>query len=101
MHEPPPLKMVIKKLSKFYGQPKRPPVSDPFELVLWENAAYLLDDEKRATAFATLKKNIGLKPKQILNASQPDLVAVGKLGGMLPEVRAQRLRQIAEIGHWI
>lgn len=101
MSEPPPLKTVVKTLTKFYGSPKPPKITDPVELILWENVAYLLDDEKRAIAFATLKKSVGLKPQQILKASQPDLVAVGKLGGMLPEVRAQRLRQIAEIAHWI
>jgi endonuclease III related protein len=29
------------------------------------------------------------------------LVAVTRLGGMVPELRAQRLRQVAELTHWV
>jgi endonuclease III len=101
MTAPPSLARIVKALEKFYGRPKPPRITDPLELILWENVAYLVDDEKRATAFAALKKKIGTQPKQILDASCRDLLQVTKLGGMIPELRAQRLRQIAELAHWI
>lgn len=101
MTNPPQFGSIIKALQKFYGPPKPPKITDPFEMILWENVAYLVDDERRAAAFAALKKNIGTKPQQILKASDQELVAVTKLGGMAPEIRAQRLRQIAELAHWI
>jgi endonuclease III len=97
----PSLARVVKALEKFYGRPKPPKITDPFEIILWENVAYLVDDEKRARAFAALKKNIGTRPRQILDASPRELLEVTKLGGMVPELRAQRLRQIAELAHWI
>ncbi len=87
---------VIGRLSKFYGAPT-PPVTDPFEQVLWENVAYLADDEKRSAAFAALRKTVGLRPADILKAKPEKLLAVARMGGMVPEVRAQRLRQSAEI----
>jgi len=101
MTNPPQFSNVVKALQQFYGPPKPPKVTDPFQMILWENVAYLVDDERRAAAFAALKKNIGTKPQQILKATEQELVAVTKIGGMAPDVRAQRLRQIAELAHWI
>jgi endonuclease III len=92
---------VIKQLRKFYGPPKPPPVTDAFEIMLWENVAYLADDAKRAAAFAALKKKVGTRPEQILKASLKHLEEITRMGGIEPEVRAQRLRQIAELVHFI
>ncbi|HYA25729.1 MAG TPA: hypothetical protein VEF05_16310 [Terriglobales bacterium] len=101
MTKPPQFSSTIKALEQFYGRPKPPKITDPFEMILWENVAYLVDDERRAAAFDALRKGIGTKPQQILQAADQELVAVTKIGGMAPEVRAQRLRQIAELAHWI
>jgi endonuclease III len=95
------LSAAVKALQKFYSLPKPPKIKDPFELILWENVAYLVDDKKRAAAFAALKRNVGTGAAQILEATDAQLMQATRLGGMLPEVRAQRLRQIAEIAHWI
>lgn len=101
MSERPSFTSVIRALQKFYGQPKPHKIKDPLELILWENVAYLVDDEKRAAAFAVLKKNVGTGAPQILKAKDAQLVEATLLGGMLPEIRAQRLRQIAELAHWV
>ena len=91
------LTQVVARLKKFYGAPAPPPVPDPFEQVLWENVAYLADDEKRAAAFSALRKTVGLRPEDILKATPDKLLAVARMGGMVSELRAQRLRQSAEI----
>ncbi|MFZ0798913.1 MAG: hypothetical protein WCA13_16145 [Terriglobales bacterium] len=93
----PTLTQVIARLRKFYGAPAPPPVTDPFEQVLWEIVAYLADDEKRAAAFSALRKTVGLRPEDILKAKPEKLLAVARMGGMFPELRVQRLRQSAEI----
>jgi endonuclease-3 len=92
---------IVKKLEKFYGRPRPPTITDPVEIILWENIAYLADDEKRAAAFAALKKKVGTRPEKILQASQKQLEEITRLGGIVPELRAQRLRQIAELVHII
>jgi endonuclease III len=99
--EPNPFAVIIKKLEKFYGRPKPPKITDPLEIILFENVAYLADDEKRTAAFAALKKKIGTRPQQILKASQKQLEEITRMGGIVPELRAQRLRQIAELVHYI
>ena len=72
------------------------PTRDPFELVLWENVAYLADDEKRAQAFTLLKKTVGLRPKEILSACPDSLWQVARFG-IKPELRVSVLRECAEV----
>jgi endonuclease-3 len=95
---PPPLQEVIRQLGKYYGRPKPPIVTDPFEMILWENVAYLLDDARRAQAFDALRRNAGgVKPKHIAAAPQRALIEATRLGGMFPEKRADRIRLSAEM----
>ena len=47
----PDLKKIVAALKKHFGEPELPPAKGPFELVLWENAVYLLPDTRRAEVF--------------------------------------------------
>jgi len=94
----PELKKIVARLSAHYGKPKPPITTDPFELVLLENIAYLVSDDRRAEAFKLLhKKNAGTRPHEILAASHEQILQATKLGGMHPEQRVNRLREIALI----
>ena len=95
------LAAIVERLKKFYGRPAPPKITDPLELILLENVAYLADDDKRAAAFAALKKKVGTRPGHILKASQEQLEEITRMGGIVPELRAQRLRQIAELVHHV
>ena len=101
VHEPNRFTQTIKKLKMFYGRPAPPQITDPTELILLENVAYLADDAKRAAAFAALKKRIGTRSAQILKASHQQLEEITRMGGIVPELRARRLRQIAELVHHV
>jgi endonuclease-3 len=96
MPRPPSLRRVVGKLAKHYGPPQAPPAKGPFELILWENVAYLADDERRAAAFALLKKRVGTTPGKVLGASTSALRAVAAYG-ILPERFAAKLREVARI----
>jgi endonuclease III len=89
------LSRVLSALRAFYGQPSRP-LSDPFELVLWENVAYLADDARREEAFRMLREKTGLSPSGILRCS-PALLREIARKGILPADRAEKLRAIATI----
>src|SRR2546423_6513242 len=91
------LSKLIARLAKFYGKPKPPITTGPFELILFENVAYLVSDERRAEAFELLRKTVGTKPHQILAAENNALLQVAELGRMQPEKRTSRLREIALI----
>jgi len=93
----PGFKKLIARLKRHYGEPKLPPAQGPFELVMWENACYLLSDERRAAVFEGLRTQVGLDPRAILNADRDILLALARMGGMRPETRVFRWREIARI----
>jgi endonuclease-3 len=88
---------LIALLKLHYGTPTVPPAKGPFELLLWENACYLLPDERRQEVFEALRAQVGLTPAAIDAASDQLLLPLAKRGGMRPETRVFRWRQIAGI----
>jgi len=93
----PEFKKLVAGLKRHYGEPAIPPARGPFEFVMWENASYLLSDERRAAVFEGLRERVGLDPESILNASRATLMELAKWGGMRPETRVFRWREIARI----
>jgi len=87
----------VRLLRDYYGKPEKPSVTDPLELILWENVAYLVDDQKRMMAFDLLKQRVGTAPEALLSAPDAVLLEVAKAGGMFHEQRVRKLRSIAEI----
>ena len=92
-----PFQEIIAKLKKYYGSPRPPKTTDPFEMVLLENVAYLVGDEQREEAFDGLRDRVGLSPVDIVTAHDEKLLEVARLGGMLPAARVEKLRRIANI----
>jgi endonuclease III len=86
---------LLDRLEKFYGKPKAPRPVDAYEMVLHRNCGYPQSDVNCDKGFAALKKEIGLAPEKILAAPIAKLREVLRLGGIVPELRAQRLREIA------
>jgi endonuclease-3 len=66
-------------------------------LILLENVAYLVSDERREQAFNALCERVGLSPPEILTAHEERLMEVARLGGMHPAARVEKLRRIAQI----
>jgi len=92
-----PFRKIIIQLEAHYGRPTSPGVSDPLHLILWESIGYLVEDDRRETAFEALRKQVGLRPTDILSAPTEQLIKITKLGGIHPELRAHRLKEIAQI----
>jgi endonuclease-3 len=86
---------VLDRLEKFYGKPKPPKLTDAYEMVLHRNAGYPQSDVNCDKGFAALKKEIGLKPADILAVPVERLREALRAGGIVPELRAERLRHIA------
>jgi endonuclease III len=87
----------IALLKRLYGEPQPPPAKGPLELILWENACYLLPDERRLEVFEALREKVGLNAVAIEAASDRVLLPLAKRGGMRPETRVLRWREIASI----
>jgi endonuclease III len=97
------LAKILDRLEKFYGKPK-PPHSilrtltgkaDPYEMILFTNSGYPATDASCTRGFEALKKEIGLRPDDILAAPDKKLSELMRLGGIVPELRARRLKEIA------
>jgi endonuclease III len=93
----PELKKVVALLKKHYGEPALPPAHGPFELVFWENACYLLSDERRAAVFEAVREQVGITAEAIWKAPKEVLLPLATMGGMRPETRVFRWREIARI----
>lgn len=87
----------IATLERHYGRPKPAVARGPFELILYENIAYLVSEDRREKAFRELKARIGTRPEDILVASLQELAAITALGGIFPELRARRLQEAARL----
>jgi endonuclease III len=90
------LPQVVARLRALFGEQKPPKLNGPWEMILWENVAYLADDDRRQQAYQTLKKRIGAAPRKMLSASDEALLEVTR-HGILPERFAGKLRQCANI----
>jgi endonuclease III len=90
-------KKLIARLKKQYGEPAIPPAQGPFELVMWENACYLLSDQRRAAVFEALRDQVGMDAASIWKAGKEVLFPLAKLGGMRPETRVFRWQEVARI----
>jgi hypothetical protein len=62
---------LLDQLEQAAGRADPVPSADGWELVLAENVAYLVDDQRRWHALAELRTMVGLAPEQILAAPIP------------------------------
>jgi endonuclease-3 len=90
------LSALERKLLAHYGPPAGPGLLDPFALILWEQVAYLADDERRMRAFRLLEERVGLTPDAILSAAPETLADIAAAGGSIAaEERVQRMQRSA------
>jgi endonuclease III len=90
-----PVPQLLDKLEDSYGpqQPCWP--TDPYQFLVWWYCGYPASDAACNRGWAQLQREIGVETRQILKASPKDLAAAIKPGGMVPELRAMRLKELA------
>jgi endonuclease III len=95
---PATLPSLVNTLRRYYGKPTPPISTDPFQLILWEQVAYLVPDPRRRSAYLALRARVGVTPAAIMAAPMAKLRAIARLGGGIAvAVRAARLRRSSEI----
>jgi endonuclease-3 len=97
VESPAGLKQVIAELRKRYGPPPAPDVTAALDIILFENVAYLVDDNRRRAVWAALKRKIGTDARSILRAAESKLIDAIRAGGMQPDRRAEKLRATAQL----
>ncbi len=61
------------------------------------NSGYPAADLPCSRGFEALKREVGLKPENILEAPKTKLTKLTRLGGIVPELRAEKLKEIARM----
>ena len=87
---------ILDKLEAFYGAQEPCWPVEPYAFLIWWHCGYPASDATCTRGWNALNKEVGIEPRQILKATQAKLAQALKTGGMVPEVRAMRLQQIAE-----
>jgi endonuclease III len=93
----PSIDSALKSLRKRYGDGALPEPREPFALIVWENAAYLVSDGVRSSVFSQLRKAIGMTPAAILAAPAALLQQAIRQGGMHAARRAEKVVRCAQI----
>src|SRR5580692_2564825 len=75
-------------------QPNFP--TDPYLFIVWWHCGYPASDAACAKGWQALERDIGIEPEALLAANPVKLALALKPGGMVPELRAMRLKEIAE-----
>jgi endonuclease-3 len=88
---------IFDKLEKHYGEQSAVGPSEPYEMILFVNCGYPATDASCAKGFEALKREVGTKPEEIIAAPKAKLAKLMRLGGIVPELRAERLKTIAKI----
>ncbi len=82
-------------LEKLHGSHTPSWPVDPYEFLIWWHCGYPASDATCAKGWASLKKHVGVMPEQILEARRSGLTLALTAGGLIPELRAERIRLIA------
>ena len=93
----PSLASILNQLEKHYGEQRAVGPRALYEMILFVNCGYPATDASCAKGFDALKGEVGTKPEEILAAPKAKLAKLMRLGGIVPELRAERLKTIAKI----
>ena len=86
---------LLSKLEKFYSVQEPSWPTEPYDFLVWWYCGYPASDAACAKGWERLKSEIGIEPDKLLKATPAKLASALKPGGMVPELRALRLKELA------
>jgi len=86
---------ILDGLEAHYGMQSVWWPTDPYEFLVWWHCGYPQSDDRCAKGWTALTANMSIAPQRILAADPVAIASALKLGGMVPELRAFRLKEIA------
>jgi endonuclease III len=89
------LVQILEQLEDFYGRQEPVWPTEPDRFLVWWYCGYPASDAACSRGWESLQREVGTRLEQILSASPAKLAAALKPGGMVPELRALRLKEIA------
>ena len=86
---------ILDSLESNYGALDPAAPTDPYEFLIWWHCGYPASEARCSKGWASLTREVGIAPKQLTAASTAKLVGALEDGGMVPDLRASRLKEIA------
>ena len=86
---------ILEHLEAVYGKQVPSWPTDPYLFLVWWHCGYPASDAACERGWQSLKGTVGVEPIQLLSASMAQLTNALTPGGMVPDLRARRLKQIA------
>src|SRR5258708_30698910 len=86
---------ILTALESRYGKQEPSWPVDPYLFLIWWHCGYPASDTTSARGWEALSRDVGVDPEQLLAATPARLTKALTPGGMVPELRAQRLKEIA------
>ncbi len=86
---------LLNKLEAFYGRQEPCWPTDPYLFLVWWHSGYPASDAACTKGWEALNLEVGTGLQQLLAATPAKLTHALKSGGMVPELRALRLKEIA------
>ena len=86
---------MLAKLEQFYGPQEPSFPTDPYEFLVWWHCGYPASDAACEKGWKNLKQHVGIEPQRLLAAKPAQLAEALRPGGMVPELRAERIKEIA------
>jgi endonuclease III len=92
----PTLEHILDALESCYGEQAPGWPTDPYLFLVWWHCGYPPSEQRCSRGFECLSREVGVTPQQLLSATSARLARALKAGGMVPELRATRLKVIAK-----
>lgn len=86
---------ILDRLEKCYGKQQATWPTDPYLFLVWWHCGYPASDKACSKGWDELNRIVGVEPEKLLRASPDQLADALRPGGMVPELRAMRLKEIA------
>lgn len=87
---------ILDALEAFHGHQTPSWPTDPYRFLIWWHCGYPASEERCARGWESVHAEVGIAPEKLLEAPSGKLARALKPGGMIPELRAQRLKLIAK-----
>lgn len=85
----------LERLESFYGRQEPSWPTDPYEFLIWWHSGYPASDAACAKGWLALNRVTKIAPPDLLHIPTDALAGALAAGGMVPELRAMRLKEIA------
>jgi len=91
-----PVTKILDTLEKTFGRVAVPKRARAYDMLVRAQCGYPASEDACEKGWKALRATVGTSPDEILGAPRAKLVKAMRAGGIVPEVRAERLRAIAK-----